>query len=247
MPITSPEMKKAIELWKNANWDELLSFIGLHHQLAKETDRRGDSLLHYLALKSGTEKIITELIDLGADPNHPNGYEATPIAYAIGAGNPFGLDTLDVLGVLLDLGADPDRPVEGPYPALHWSIVQHKPGHLDFLLARGVNRNTVTNDSPPEALLDVAKRVDSKYMLPASSEQFLHESGISSPVSHAGGNMILMKRNCSWYRRFAVYFTTRQRISCQPSPFLPRAQPRPQRFPQACSTQFFYAFRLYTH
>ena len=203
--------------------------------------------MHYLALKSGTEKIITELIDLGADPNHPNGYEATPIAYAIGAGNPFGLDTLDVLGVLLDLGADPDRPVEGPYPALHWSIVQHKPGHLDFLLARGVNRNTVTNDSPPEALLDVAKRVDSKYMLPASSEQFLHESGISSPVSHAGGNMILMKRNCSWYRRFAVYFTTRQRISCQPSPFLPRAQPRPQRFPQACSTQFFYAFRLYTH
>ncbi|MBO7410590.1 MAG: hypothetical protein J6T92_01575, partial [Ottowia sp.] len=80
-------------------------------------------------------------------------------------------DTLDELATLLDMGADPNIPVEDGYPALHLAVVRYKPRHLALLLEKGADIHTCTDEG--EALLEVARRIDSKY-----ANEVLRECGI---------------------------------------------------------------------
>ena len=165
-------LHKALEFIAGARWDELSDFIDEYPQLATLSDSFDKTLLSYLSEHGATAPLLRKLILRGADPNFDgDGYTPRPIGNTITHGNEWGLDTLDELATLLDIGADPNISVEDGYPALHLAIVRHKPRHLALLLEKGADIHTCTDEG--ETLLEVARRIDSKY-----TNEVLREYGL---------------------------------------------------------------------
>ena len=66
---------------------------------------------------------------------------------------------------MIEMGANPNLVADAGFPALHWAVVMNQIGHLKVLIELGADMKAKTSDSPPETLMQVAKRMMSREII----------------------------------------------------------------------------------
>ncbi len=95
----------------------------------------GDYPLEY-AIYWSPLPFITELLDLGADPNYPDCSGFPSLIAAMSSGR---RDACEILELLLDRGADPDQRGINDWTPLHQAVAQRDLKALKTLLAHGAD------------------------------------------------------------------------------------------------------------
>lgn len=152
-------------LIESFDWDALSDLLEENPEIACCVDEFGQSFLMYLAGKGGSADLIRKSVALGANPNYSAPCGSNAIAEAINHGNRFGLDTIEELKALIEMGANPNLVADAGFPALHWAVVMNQIGHLKVLIELGAGMKAKTSDSPPETLMQVAKRMMSREII----------------------------------------------------------------------------------
>ncbi|RDB31307.1 ankyrin repeat domain-containing protein [Candidatus Similichlamydia laticola] len=113
----------------------------------KETNRAGQSLLHYAALHNGAD-LANYLISLGFYVNNPDFVGETPLHLGVRAGN------MSVCSHLLAKGADPDRKNAMGKSPLHIAIDENKFDLVQLLIDHAAHINSA--DSLGQTALHLA-------------------------------------------------------------------------------------------
>jgi len=104
---------------------------------------------------------ITELLDLGADPNWPADDGFPPLIAALSCarsapGSPARPDVYEIVELLLNRGADVQQRGLNDYTPLHWAAGDGSLWLVDLLLAHGADPNEITRIDDIETALEVA-------------------------------------------------------------------------------------------
>src|SRR5690606_33039026 len=91
-----------------------------------------------LAAKENREKIVAELLELGANPNVMDEYNDTPLTLTT---------STEVAGVLLENGAEIEHRNNRDYNALVKAVYGHQTEMVKLLLESGANPNTTVTSS----------------------------------------------------------------------------------------------------
>lgn len=116
---------------------------------------RGTTLL-VLAVYFGPPSLITDLLDLGADPNAPVDDGFPVLLAAIDRAAP---GHLHVLTLLLQAGASPEQRGVNDYTALHYAACRDAPDVVALLLRFGANPRARTSIDDHNTPLEEAEQL----------------------------------------------------------------------------------------
>src|SRR5262245_1418021 len=104
---------------------------------------------------------ITELLDLGADPNWPSDDGFPPLIAALSCATsaprpPARDDVAEIVELLLTRGSDVQQRGLNDYTPLHWAAGYCDLAMVDLLLAHGADPNEITRIDDMETAMEVA-------------------------------------------------------------------------------------------
>jgi ankyrin repeat protein len=144
--------QQAVKLIYRNWWDEVITLVGDHPELAVYVDADGldYSLLHCAAVYDGAYDLIDYLLKLGANPSLSDGIGATPLGNAIRSGHRYGVDTNRNIELLVAAGANLRLFDETGDAPLHAAISERRHNIVRLLLEAGADpfqKNNCDNDA----------------------------------------------------------------------------------------------------
>lgn len=138
--LTQEALDKVNLYMKKGFWAEAIEMVSACPDLAKyRYPDNGGNVLCDAVCYDGAHELVARLLELGADPNGQNSYDATAIGNAIHSGHRHGLDNFENIRLLVAAGADLRLFDETGKPPLQSAVDQARRDVVELLLKAGAD------------------------------------------------------------------------------------------------------------
>lgn len=165
--MASPQFEHLIQLVRSSDLAGLTAALQSDAQAVEARGPFGDTLLHYAA-REGNEKMISLLVEHGADINARGENGRTPLLSAV-----IDNDRTKPVKALLDLGADPNIPEDSGKTPIYWAAAGSMPSMAKLLKKHGATVDIFTESflgSPGKILKKLKAKPELLQQIPDLAE-----------------------------------------------------------------------------